>query len=117
VAGENTLIAGRRCKIAAAVEILGETPRTIRNHAAAGKIPGAAKPFGTWTFDIALLHAFVAEKEKERCQNGPRPRVDAIGGKAPFGAEYRPAGATSDGHFARTIQKLRQSAARRNAGA
>ncbi|WP_426418180.1 hypothetical protein [Bradyrhizobium genosp. A] len=53
----------KRCKIAEATEILGESARTIRNQATAGKIQGSAKIFGTWTFDIALLHAFVAEVE------------------------------------------------------
>jgi hypothetical protein len=107
----------RRCKMAVAVEILGESARTIRNKAAAGEIPGAAKIFGTWTFDEALLHAFVAEKEREICRSGARPRPAVTGAKAFCGAGYRPAVRTSDGHFAQTIQKLRQTAARRNAGA
>jgi hypothetical protein len=107
----------RRCKIEGAEEILGEKARTIRTKAAAGLIPGAAKPFGTWTFDVALLHAFVAEKEKETCQSHRGPQRAVTGVKAPFGAAFKPGAVTSDGHFAQTIQKLRASAARRSAGA
>ena len=112
----SSLAQRRRCKIEHAEEILGEKARTIRTKAAAGLIPGAAKPFGTWTFDVALLHAFVAQKEKETCQSDRRPQRAVTGGRAPFGGGYRPGAATTDGHFAQTIQKLRANAARKNAG-
>lgn len=105
-----------RCKIDGAVEILGGTARTIRHQAQAGKIPGAAKPFGEWTFDVAMLRAFLAQKEKEACQASGKPQRAAIGAKASSGAEFKPAARTSGGHYAQTIQRLRLSAAQRNAG-
>ena len=42
-----------RCKIDGAVARLGLEARTVRNMAAAGDIPGAAKFGDTWTFDVA----------------------------------------------------------------
>ena len=52
-----------------AVSRLGVEPRTIRDMAVAGEIPGAAKFRGVWSFDIALLDSFVSDKERETCQN------------------------------------------------
>lgn len=94
----------KRCKIAEATEILGESPRTIRNQAMAGKIPGAAKIFGTWTFDIASLHAFIAQKERETSDGARRPANlrPLHRGAAPSAPR------TSD--VAQTIQKLRLQA-------
>lgn len=91
----------QRCKIGEASEILGESPRTIRNQATAGKIPGAARIFGTWTFDIAMLHAFVAQKERETSDGARRGASlrPLHRGAAPSPAR------TSD--VAQTIQKLR----------
>lgn len=105
-----------RCKIDGAVEILGENARTIRHQAQAGKIPGAAKMFGTWSFDVALLRAFVAEREKVACQASGRPQRAVTGAKASCGGEFRPAGKTSDGHYAQTIRRLLANAAQRSAG-
>ena len=106
----------RRCKIDGAVSRLGLEARTVRDMAAAGEIPGAAKPRGVWTFDIALLDAFVSEKEREACQNAThaRPLKAASGGTAFSTAGFRPAAKTSNGHYAQTIQKLRQAAGRPN---
>src|SRR4051794_20029334 len=96
-----------------AVARLGGKPRTIRDMAAAGEIPGAAKFRGVWSFDIALLDAFIAEKERETCQNSLKPRRAAIGGTAFSMAGFKsPAAQTSDGHYAQTIQKLRLAAGR-----
>lgn len=103
-----------RCKVDGAVEILGERSRTIRHQAQAGNIPGAAKMFGTWTFDVALLRAFVAQREREACQSSARPRGAVTGAKASSGVEFKPAGRTSVGHYGQTIQKLRNAAARAN---
>ena len=96
-----------RCKIDGAVARLGLEPRTVRNMAAAGDIPGAAKIGDTWTFDVVMLDAFVSEKERETCQNSRRPRRAVTGGKVSFGAGFKPGAATTAGHFAQTIQKLR----------
>jgi len=104
-----------RCKIDGAVARLGLEPRTVRNMAAAGAIPGAAKFGDTWTFDIAVLDAFVLEKERETCPSSRRPQRGATGERVPFGAGYRPGAATTDGHFAQTIQKLRATVGKSSA--
>jgi hypothetical protein len=44
-----------RCKIREAALISGLDIRTLQEKAARGEIPGAEKPFGRWTFDIAKL--------------------------------------------------------------
>ena len=44
-----------RCKIREAHLITGLDIRTLQEKAARGEIPGAEKPFGRWTFDIAKL--------------------------------------------------------------
>jgi len=44
-----------RCKIREASLITGLDIRTLQEKAARGEIPGAEKPFGRWTFDIAAL--------------------------------------------------------------
>ena len=44
-----------RCKTAEAAAITGLDARTLQEKAAAGLIPGAAKIFGRWTYDIAAL--------------------------------------------------------------
>lgn len=44
-----------RCKIRDAALITGLDIRTLQDKAARGEIPGAEKPFGRWTFDIAKL--------------------------------------------------------------
>lgn len=106
----------RRCKIAGAVARLGIEPRTVRDMAAGGEIPGAAKFRGVWSFDIALLDLFIAEKEREACQNSLKPRRAVIGGTASSTAAFSyPVAVTTDGHYRRTIQKLRESAAKRSA--
>jgi hypothetical protein len=46
-----------RIKMARAVEITGESARTLQAAAAAGLIPGAARPFKCWTFDETELRA------------------------------------------------------------
>ncbi|NEU94834.1 helix-turn-helix domain-containing protein [Bradyrhizobium uaiense] len=97
----------KRCKIGEAADILGESERTIRNQAAAGKIPGAAKIFGNWSFDIALLHAFVAEKEREAPQ-GAVKRSGARNTAVQLGA---PKPGISPG-YANALKKLRLLAAK-----
>ena len=102
----------RRCQMDGALERLGGSARTIRDMAAAGQIPGAAKFRGVWSFDIALLDAYVAEKEREACLSSARRQRVATGVKAPSGVEFKPAARITDGHYAQTIQKLRSAAAR-----
>lgn len=106
----------KRCKMAGAVSRLAEAERTIRDMAARGEIPGAAKMRGVWSFDIALLDAFVAEKERQTWQNATtaRPLRAASGAMVSSTAGYRPGARTSNGHYGQTIQRLRQVAERRN---
>jgi hypothetical protein len=47
-----------RVKIAQAVALLGLEARTVRDMAQRGEVPGAAKPRGIWTFDLAALEQF-----------------------------------------------------------
>jgi hypothetical protein len=44
-----------RCRIREASLITGLDIRTLQEKAANGEIPGAEKPFGRWTFDVAKL--------------------------------------------------------------
>lgn len=88
-----------------AIEILGESERTIRSKAAAGLIPGAAKLFGTWSFDVALLHAFVSQKERETSQKRRTFRPVAVTSAIP--------GSPGDTDFAKVIRKLRLAAKKR----
>jgi hypothetical protein len=111
-----TAPARKRCKMDGAVSRLAEEPRTIRDMAARGEIPGAAKIRGVWSFDIALLDAFVADKERQTWQSAShaRPLPAASGATARSTAGFRPAAATSSGHYGQTIQRLRQAVAKPN---
>lgn len=59
-------VMGERCKIRQAAEITGLDIRTLQEKAARGEIPGAEKPFGRWTFDIAKLR----QLRGRPCQRG-----------------------------------------------
>lgn len=50
-----------RVSISQAVQISGLKMRTLQNLAAQGAIPGAAKPAGRWTFDIAQLRQWARQ--------------------------------------------------------
>ena len=50
-----------RVSIEDAMRISGLKMRTLQNLAAQGAIPGAAKPAGRWTFDIAQLRRWVTQ--------------------------------------------------------
>jgi hypothetical protein len=52
-----------RIQSKAAAAILGVSHRTLQSRALAGEIPGAARMFGTWTFDPSKLTAFVKQRE------------------------------------------------------
>lgn len=107
----------KRCKMEGAVSRLAEAERTIRDMAARGEIPGAAKLRGVWSFDIALLDAFVAEKEKQTCQNAHHARLlrDASGATGRSTGGFKPQAATSNGHYGQIIQKLRLAAGKASA--
>jgi hypothetical protein len=94
-----------------AASILGKHPRTVRSMASRGKIPGAAKIEGTWTFNLETLRTFVSSKEREQWQGAKHQRV-VFGGAKCSGAGFKPAVATSNGHYGQTIQGLLQAAAK-----
>src|SRR4051794_3157957 len=102
-----------RVKIARAVSILGLEPRTVRDMALRGEIPGAAKPRGIWTFDLALLEKYNREREAAVCQNARHLKA-VSGGTACSMAAFRPGAATTSGHYEQTIQRLHEAAAKRN---
>src|SRR5580698_3051210 len=56
--------------------------RHIQSLAASGKIPGAAKLGGVWTFDPVQVRAWIRSQE-QACQRNSRPT--AIRGTALFG--------------------------------
>jgi hypothetical protein len=55
-----------RCKIREASLITGLDIRTLQEKAARGEIPGAEKPFGRWTFDVAKLRHFARKDANAR---------------------------------------------------
>lgn len=109
----------KRCKMAGAISRLAEEARTIRDMAARGEIPGAAKMRGVWSFDIAKLDELVSERERAACQRAldARPRRAVSGGMARSTAGFKPQAATSSGHYGQTIQRLRQAAGKQSATA
>jgi hypothetical protein len=46
---------------------LGE--RQLQMLAARGKVPGAAKLGGTWTFDKAVLRRWIRQEQERTCRN------------------------------------------------
>ncbi|MDA9521673.1 hypothetical protein XI06_15315 [Bradyrhizobium sp. CCBAU 11434] len=108
-----------RVKVAYAVALLGLEARTVRDMAQRGEIPGAAKPRGIWTFDLALLQDYQRACEEAACQRARdlKPRRAVSGVVTSSMAASRSAARTSNGHYGQTIQKLRQLAAARSATA
>jgi hypothetical protein len=112
--------ARKRIKTARAVSILGLEARTGRDMALRGEIPGAAKPRGIWTFDLALLEAYNADRERIACQKaseGRRLQGVVSGATISSMAGFKPAAPTSNGRYAQTIQALRKLAGQRSAPA
>lgn len=62
-------IKAERIKIAQACAITGKAKRRLQLMAKKGKVPGAAKIWGEWTFDEAKLRAWVRELEDASCPN------------------------------------------------
>jgi hypothetical protein len=52
-----------RCKSREASLITGLDIRTLQEKAARGEIPGAEKPFGRWTFDVAALRRLKGRRQ------------------------------------------------------
>jgi predicted DNA-binding transcriptional regulator AlpA len=51
-----------------AARICGVHRRTLYGWSNRGKVPGAAKLVGTWTYDEAELRRWIADKEREALQ-------------------------------------------------
>jgi hypothetical protein len=66
-----------RVKVADAIAITGLGQRKLQQMAAAGQVPGAARPptFRVWTFDLVELRAWVANWDVPRAATAPRPRA------------------------------------------
>jgi hypothetical protein len=99
-----------RIKMARAIEITGENARTLRAAAAAGLIPGAARPFKCWTFDEARLRAWLKTKERRpRATSGGENRryarspVRTAGSRLPFSP-------ASEARYQQAIDRLRNLA-------
>lgn len=63
-----------RGDIHAAIQITGHKRRFLEKKAAAGKIPGAAKLFGSrdWTFHLRRLRNHVDDEVKRQCAANPK---------------------------------------------
>src|SRR4051794_28541881 len=72
-----------RITMAGACAITGKRGRALRDLAATGKLPGAVKIGGEWTFSEAKLRAWIDELEKQQATPCPpvvrRPRDIATG--------------------------------------
>jgi hypothetical protein len=97
--------APERIKMARAVEISGETDRTLQAAAAAGLIPGAAKPFKCWTFDETQLRAWLKAKERKAWQSG---QTKVMADRQPT----RSSGAASGGRGSRSTARNSEEAYR-----
>jgi len=98
-----------RGTIEQAMAILGLPKRTIQQKAQRNEIPGAAKIFGRWTFDLVQLRNFVRNRQ---CEN-QKPRPEPIGVTTSSGAKRRLRVNSTDGLYTRTIQKLRKSSTKK----
>jgi excisionase family DNA binding protein len=99
-----------RISISVAADILGIPGRTIRHMAQRGELPGAAKIGRRWTFDQARLRDYVRRQEAATCQSAGRHLPDVFGVATRYGVAFRSGGETSNGRYARTIQRLRNAA-------
>lgn len=90
-----------RCKVPTAVAITGLSTRTIQNLAAQGKIPGAAKLAGQWTFDLARLRRWVRQLEGETaCRGNP---TTSTGEEEPGTPGFRSTAETTDEAYERLL--------------
>jgi len=65
-----------RIRAAVVSEMTSLSVRTIQDLAIAGKLPGAAKLGGVWTFDPVRLRAWIIERELA-CQGNPGISISA----------------------------------------
>ena len=102
-----------RIKMPRAVQITGETERTLQAAAAAGLIPGAAKPCKCWTFDEARLRRWIADKERKPCQRSQNEDADRRASQrtrssaaASSGRAFRSPAKSSEEAYQRAMQRL-----------
>ena len=108
-----------RVKMVDAVAITGKAARALRTAAAAGKIPGATKLIGEWTFDLVALRAWTKSPQREQaspCASAKPPRT-ASGSAMSSGGARRSTARKGDGRYERTIRTLLQSGSKQTANA
>jgi hypothetical protein len=103
-----------RVKIAQAIAITGKSERALQGMALAGKIPGAAKIGGEWTFNDATLRAWVEELEITQCHARPLPIRS--GAARSYGVGSRSRVKSTGGHYEQTMLKLLAHGSKRTAG-
>jgi Helix-turn-helix domain len=111
-------ITPERVKTAEACSITGLPPRVVQRMAIAGKIPGAVKLGGSYTFDVAKLRAWVADEEKRQCETrktiaDARPRPTPNGAATRFGAPSSTREDSGSGAYERAMSALRDYASRK----
>lgn len=87
-----------RVRIREASLITGLDIRTLQEKAARGEIPGAEKPFGRWTFDIAKLR---------QLRSKGRTCAVSIKGTGYGGRVSRCAATNTDSAYERVLSGLR----------
>ena len=92
----------RRVQSGEAATLMGLSLRAVQSRAARGEIPGAAKLFGTWTFDPVKLAKFISGEES-KCA----AMTTFTKGPASIGCAPRSAGASIEKAYERAISKAR----------
>jgi hypothetical protein len=64
----DAVLTPERIPASKAARICGVHRRTLYGWSNRGKVPGAAKLVGTWTYDEKVLRKWIADKEREACQ-------------------------------------------------
>jgi predicted DNA-binding transcriptional regulator AlpA len=109
----------RRIKMAECMRIVGKSIRVMQQMAESGEIPSAVKIRGEWTFHEASVRAWMADLERQQCQNqkraagAERPRPTPTGVMAPSGAARKSAVRSVDGAYERMMSKLGAPALRK----
>src|SRR6202521_636144 len=98
-----------RIRPAEVARITSLSLRQIQSMAATGRIPGAAKLGGIWTFDPAKINAWIKAQE-QACQRSSQ-RI-ATGARTRFGVVSSSPDASIDEAFEQLIRGKRQGASR-----
>ncbi|MGG5812569.1 helix-turn-helix domain-containing protein [Falsiroseomonas sp. CW058] len=95
-----------RIRPPAVSEITSLSVRKVQEMAAAGKIPGAAKLGGSWTFDPVKLRDWIAQQESLAC------RATSMRERASSGGASRSPASSIDAAYERLIRGKQRSASR-----